>query len=100
MDVVFRTKKLERCFKVSKVAFAEFGEVVGRRYIQRINIIRSSRNLEDLKAQRSLRCHPLKGNRKGQWAINLTNRYRLLFSLKGKDVQIVQIEEVSNHYDD
>lgn len=100
MEVVFRTKKLERCFRESKLAAAEFGEVVGRRYIQRINIIRSSRNIEDLKAQRSLRCHPLKGDRKGQWAINLTNRYRLLFSLHGQDARIVRIEEVSNHYDD
>ena len=65
-----------------------------------INIIKSAADLEALKKQRSLRCHELKGDREGQWAINVTDRYRLIFSLQGDDLEIVQIEEVSKHYGD
>lgn len=100
MKVLFRKKKLEKCYVESQRAIREFGPEVGRRYILRINIIMSALDLEALKKQRSLRCHPLKGNREGQWAINLTDRYRLGFSLHGDDLEIVQIEEVSKHYDD
>ena len=100
MRVTFRKKKLEKCYLESQRAIREFGPEVGRRYIQRINIIKSARNVEALKQQRPLRCHPLKGKREGQWAIDLTDRYRLIFSLLGDELEIAQIEEVSNHYDD
>ncbi len=47
-----------------------------------------------------LRCHPLKGKRIGQYAINLNGFYRLIFTLTGETLEIVRIEEVSKHYDD
>jgi len=45
-----------------------------------------------------LRCHALKGKRLGQYSINLTGFYRLIFTLRGKHLDIAQIEEVSKHY--
>lgn len=100
MTVIFRKQKLEKCYVESERAIREFGPEVGRRFILRVNIIKSAADLEALKKQRSLRCHPLKGDREGQWAINMTDRYRLIFSLQGDDLGIVQIEEVSKHYGD
>jgi proteic killer suppression protein len=47
-----------------------------------------------------LRCHELKGDRKGQYAINLTGYYRLIFTVTDKKMEIVCIEEVSKHYED
>jgi proteic killer suppression protein len=47
-----------------------------------------------------LRCHPLKGNRKGQYAVKLTGFYRLIFTVDGDCLDIALIEEVSKHYDD
>lgn len=47
-----------------------------------------------------LRCHPLKGNRAGQYAVNITGFYRLIFSLEGEMLEIARIEEVSKHYGD
>ncbi|VAW85783.1 hypothetical protein MNBD_GAMMA18-2012, partial [hydrothermal vent metagenome] len=41
MIVKFRTGKLEKCYFTSKQAVREFGDVVGRKYIQRINIIKA-----------------------------------------------------------
>jgi proteic killer suppression protein len=73
---------------------------VARKYIQRVNIIKQARNIEELKVLPGLRCHPLKGDRQGHWAINLTGFYRLIFTLEGETMEIVRIEEVSKHYDD
>lgn len=100
MQVVFRTKKLEKCYRDSKYAIRQFGGDVARRFIERINIIRHTKTIEELQALPGLRCHPLKGNRKDQWAVNLTGYYRLIFTLRGDDLDIVRIEEVSKHYED
>jgi len=98
--VKFRTKKLEKSYLLSKQAFKEFGEQVARKYIQRINIIKTTQCLDDLKRLPGLRCHPLKGNRTGQYAVNLTGFYRLIFTMEDDKLNIVMIEEVSKHYDD
>ncbi len=100
MIVQFRTGKLEKCYLESKQSVREFGSSVGRKYIQRINIIKAIDNLDDLKKLPGLRCHPLKGDRLGQYAINLTGFYRLIFTLEDDVLNIAVIEEVSKHYDD
>ncbi|MCL1480502.1 MULTISPECIES: type II toxin-antitoxin system RelE/ParE family toxin [unclassified Marinobacter] len=100
MKVEFRKKKLEKCFKHKKQATKEFGDQVARKYIQRIEIIKSVANLDDLKGMPGLRCHPLKGKRQGQYAVKLTGFYRLIFTVDGDCLNIAMIEEVSKHYDD
>lgn len=84
----------------SNQAISEFGDQVGRKFIQRINIIKGINSLDDLLKLPGLRCHPLKGNRAGQYAIKLTGFYRLIFTVEGNALNIAMIEEVSKHYDD
>ena len=55
---------------------------------------------DDLYKIPELKCHPLKGDRKGQYAISVTGFYRLIFTLQGERVDVVLVEEVSKHYDD
>lgn len=100
MEINFRTKKLEKCFKDSSLADQEYGNQVGRKYIQRINLIKAATDLDAIMKLPGLRCHPLKGDRKGQFAVNLTGFYRLIFTLEGDRLHIAMIEEVSKHYDD
>ncbi|GBO90464.1 type II toxin-antitoxin system RelE/ParE family toxin [Marinobacter salsuginis] len=100
MLVEFRSKKLEKCYREAKAASRAFGDVIGKKYIQRINIIKQTRNLDELQSLPGLRCHPLSGDRKGQYAVNLNGFYRLIFSLKDDVLEIVLIEEVSKHYGD
>ena len=66
----------------------------------RINTIKASESLDVLMRLPGLKCHPLKGNRKGQYAISLTGFYRLIFTIEGETLNIAMIEEVSKHYDD
>lgn len=100
MQVKFRDRKLEKYFLESKKAIRAFGEAVARRFIQRVQIIQSMPDLDTLKKAPGLYCHPLKGDRAGQWAITLIDRWRLIFTFEDDKMTIVQIEEVSNHYDD
>jgi len=100
VKVSFRTGKLQRAYEESDRAIRAYGPEVGRRYVLRINIIKAARSLDDLKAQRPLRCHELQGTRAGQWAINLTDRYRLIFTISGLELDVVRVEEVTKHYGD
>jgi len=100
MEVKFRTRKLQRQYENHVEANKAYGEEVARRYIQRIDLVKQVRDLDELKMLPGLDCHLLKGDRKGHWAIRLTGFYRLIFSLQGDNLEIVQIEEVSKHYGD
>ena len=100
MIVRFKTRHLENCFRQHRKASKAFGDQIARKYIQRINIIQSSRSLNELMLLPGLRCHTLKGTRKGEYAINLSGFYRLIFKLTGEQLEIVMIEEVSKHYGD
>lgn len=100
MQITFGTSKLKKQYEKRTEAVKAYGEDVGKRYVGRINIIKSMRTLDELMKAPSLRCHPLKGNRAGQWAVNLTGFVRLIFTLSGDNLEIVCIEEVSKHYDD
>ena len=98
MEVTFKTRKLEKEYRENAKAVKSYGKDVARKYILRINIIKSANNLEELMSLPGLGCHPLKGDRHGQYAIKLTGFYRLIFTLKGDALEIAQIEEVSKHY--
>lgn len=100
LEVKFRTKRLEECYQHQRVAVREFGDEIARRYVQRINIIKATRSIDELRRLPVLRFHPLSGNRLGQYAINLTGFYRLIVTLHGATFEVVQIEEVSKHYGD
>ena len=100
MIVNFKTKKLEKCFCEISQAKKAFGDQVARKYVQRVNLIRAAKNLDEVMVLPGLRCHPLKGKRQGQYAIKLTGFYRLIFTIDGDCLDIAQIEEVSKHYDD
>lgn len=100
MEVRFRTRKLQGHYERSAEAIKAYGEQVGRRYVQRINIIKAARDIDELKVLPALRCHQLKGVRASEWAVNLTDYRRLIFTLEGKRLEIARIEGVSRHYED
>lgn len=100
MDIDFRTKKLKQCFEESRYATKEFGAQVARKYIQRVNLMKAAKDLNEVMRLPGLRCHPLKGNRKGQYAVKLTGFHRLIFTVEGDKLNFAMIEEVSKHYDD
>lgn len=100
LQVEFRTKKLEKQFLDSKQAVKAYGQAVATRYVERINIIKSASDIEELEGLPCIDCHPLKGDRKGEWSIKLINRMRLIFTLEGETLHIARIKEVSKHYGD
>ena len=100
MEVAFRTRKLERCYREHRAGVREFGAEVARRYIERINLIKAARNLDELVELPGLHGHALKGDRAGQYAVRLTGYMRLIFTAQKRMPPSICIEEVSKHYED
>lgn len=99
MQITFKINKLKKQYEKFEEAEKAYGEQVARKYIQRLNIIDTAKNIDELKSILTLRCHELSGKRKGEWSIRLTGNMRLIFTLHCESLQIARIEEVSKHYD-
>ena len=94
MDLEFAASRLAK----ASVSFSEanrlFGVPVGRKYIQRLAVLRATDKFTQLYGFQALKMHPLKGDRSGQYAITLTGNYRLIIEKVQEDkVRIVDVED-------
>lgn len=58
---------------------------------RRLAALSVAKSLIDLGQLKSLGLHKLKGDRKGQWAVNLNGRWRLCFRFENGDALDVEI---------
>lgn len=96
MQVSYRTKKLEKECEQAQVAVRAYGERVAQALHQRIDQLRAADSVEMLIQYRIGRCHSLKGDRDGQYAMDLGHPMRLVFekvSASHVEVRIVEIED-------
>ena len=71
-----------------------FGVPIGRKYIQRLTVLRATDKFTQLFGHRALRLHPLKGKRTRQYAMTLTGNYRLIIEKIQEDrVHILEVED-------
>jgi toxin HigB-1 len=71
-----------------------FGVPIGRKYIQRLAVLRATDKFSQLYGYQALKMHSLKGNRAGQYSISLTGNYRLIIEKIQEDkVRIVDVED-------
>ena len=99
MEVIFRTRRLQRNYEDVNRATIDWGRDVSHRYVRRIDELRRAPGFSQLYDVPALRLHPLHGSRTGELSIYLTGRWRLIIT-RGATPQSIIIEEVSNHYDD
>lgn len=78
MQITFRDKNLRKYANDDRKAQRELGPLRARLYKQRLDELSAADTLEDTRHLPG-KYHELKGNRKGQWACNLDQPYRLIF---------------------
>lgn len=78
MKVTFGDKKLEKAAKNVGKCYAMLGQKRGEKYLMRLNDLDSANTLEDVRHLPG-HYHELVGDRKGQWACDLDQPYRLIF---------------------
>jgi proteic killer suppression protein len=94
MEIAFATGRLAEAGLSLSVATRLFGVPMGRKYIQRLAIIRAVDKFTQLYGHRSLRLHALRGDRAGQPAMTLTGNYRLMIErISEETVRILEVED-------
>lgn len=78
MEVRFRTRKLERCFKDSAYAERTFGQTIARNYIKAVGELCEIDSFEMMKILRPRRFHLLEPKQHRRYAIDLTANFRLI----------------------
>ncbi len=79
MEVVFRTRKLQKTSNSEEMLKREYGAENGRLIMRRLTVLAEANSLADVPSVRPERCHRLEGNRRGQFAVDLKHPLRLVF---------------------
>jgi proteic killer suppression protein len=79
MIILFKTTKLEKLCNDEKLMIKRYGPLRSKLLKRRLNELRATNVLEDIRKLPQARCHELFHNRKGQLSVDLDHPYRLIF---------------------
>ena len=96
--VTYKSKSLEKICTDFSEAVRKYGIKIAEKVHLRINEISAAINIEMMIQCHVGRCHRLTGNRNGQYSVDLTQPYRLIFTVKDGEVQIAKIIEIVDYH--
>ena len=85
MEITFKDNKLEKLAENYNKCRQVMGDIRAKLFIKRLNDLYRVCSLEEVKNLPG-RYHELTGNRKGQWACDLDQPYRLIFEPREKPI--------------
>lgn len=99
MEIIYKTRKIEKVCTIASEAEKKYGLEMAHKIHQRIDEIDASDTVEEMVQFHIGRCHPLKGDRKGQYAMDLIiHPYRLVFKKIGSEIQIANVMEIVDYH--
>jgi len=98
LKITYMIRKLEKICTDVRTAEKAHGREMAEIIDQRIGEIRAADSVEMLMKFHIGRCHQLKSNRKGQYAVDLIHPYRLVFEKHGDVIQIAHIIEIVDYH--
>lgn len=99
MEITYKTKKIQKICTDASFASSKYGREMAEKIHFRIAQILSFPTVEEMIQYHVGRCHALTNNRKGQYAIDLVQPYRLIFTVdKAGNLQIANIEEIVDYH--
>ena len=98
MILTFKNKKIEKICRNANSAERIYGREMADKIQQRIEEMEAADTVEMMIQFHIGRCHPLKQNRKGQYAMDLIHPYRLVFEKNGDEIQIANILEIVDYH--
>lgn len=98
MVIRYKNRKLEKECTDAYEAGKKYGKNMAEKLQQRVDEIDAAISVEMMIQFKIGRCHPLNGDRKGQYAVDLVHPFRLIFEKEGNEVQIVLILEIIDYH--
>lgn len=78
MDISFKDKKLAKTCNSERALIRAYGKANARKIMMRLALLENAETLSDVPVTPPTRRHELKGNRTGQYAIDVQQPYRLI----------------------
>jgi proteic killer suppression protein len=101
MQICFKTRKTEKIFNSARKLQKEYGADRAKKIRLRMAVLRSAVSLAEVPEQKPDRRHGLKGDRKGQYAVDLVHPSRLIFKPKdpvpiseGGEIDLSKVTEI------
>lgn len=98
MDIIYKTKKLEKQCTDYRVTIKDYNKEMAAKITQRIDEIHSALTVSELVQFKIGRCHPLEGNRNGQYAMDLVHPFRLVFVENKGHIELVKIIAIEDYH--
>ncbi len=98
MQILYRSHKIEKICTVASEAVKLYGLDMARKIHQRIDELSAAESVSEMVQYGIGRCHLLKGNRKGEYALDLVHPYRLVFKIVNDSIDIVCIREIVDYH--
>ena len=93
LEIEYKNKRIEKICTDAAAARAKYGEQMAAKIH-----MRAATNVEMLLSSRIGRCHMLRHDRQGQYAMDLLNGMRLIFEKHGTTIQIAYIMEITDYH--
>lgn len=79
MNITFKTSKLRKTFNSEKELKKVYGNENSKKIKNRMAVLSAAINLSEVPGDKPERCHALKGDRLGQFALDLKHPKRMVF---------------------
>ena len=81
VKIRFKNRRLEKTFNCENALKRRFGDAIAKKIALRMAVLRSVENLNEVPPSKPERRHQLTGKRKEQFAVDLSQPYRLVFEV-------------------
>lgn len=110
VEISYKTRKIEKQLTNPKERVKSFGKLANK-VIQRLEELANVDNLAIMKTLPAANCHELRGNRKGELAVDISRNYRMIFEpnhdpipkkedggLNWEDITKIQITKIEDYH--
>ena len=98
LQISYNSVRLENVCNFAFDAEKEYGREMAQKIQMRLDQISAADSVEMMIQFKIGRCHPLTGNRKNQYAVDLVHPFRLVFEQKGTEIRIANILEIVDYH--
>lgn len=83
MDLSYKSRKLEKSLTNDSELIKKYG-LRAKKLKQRLTLLRTAPSLFDISRLPPTRLHQYKGDREGEWSIDISTNWRILFEIDDK----------------
>ncbi len=98
MDIRYKNNKIRKVCTDINAAQKKYNLRMAVKINERLDQLTYAESIEMLICLRLGSCHPLYGDRFGQYAMDLIQPYRLIFTQYDNTVDIVEIQEIVDYH--